>query len=241
MLKFGILIFIFSSIGLQNLHSQFYIENYVDVGKTNVSEGIYSNYALIVSAKQQSYRFSTGALATFSNTDQPIFSGYKFSASKDLKLKAKSYNLALSYLILPFSSNLREHDFVLLASFQKKKMDYSVGFNSRLYTFSNAAKVRYAFAPGTDTNIWEPLNLMYKVSFNQAFNNDLNLELRLTNFDNFYILQETNPMILAKLCYKLNKNLQLYSNISYLQAGLFNMRVNYFGYYFRGGLVWEIN
>jgi len=68
----------------------------------------------------------------------------------------------------------------------------------------------------------------------------MNLELRITNFDTFTILQETNPMILAKLSYKINSKLQFYTDLCYMQAGLLNMRVNYFGYYLRGGVLWQI-
>jgi hypothetical protein len=40
--------------------------------------------------------------------------------------------------------------------------------------------------------------------------------------------------------YKPKSNLTLYLDTWYKQSGVFNINANYFGYFFRGGVKWDI-
>jgi hypothetical protein len=137
---------------------------------------------------------------------------------------------------------MRETNFGLLAKYKKNKhFGFQAGVNSRVYHFTQAAILQYNFDNSVNTALWEPWNLMYKISYFTQFSEKLDFEAAVTNFDRYFIQQETNPMILLYAGYKLNSKLKLYSELAYMQAGLFNLHVNAFGVYLRGGVLWQIN
>jgi hypothetical protein len=122
-----------------------------------------------------------------------------------------------------------------------KHFGISAGLNSRNYRFSKAAIEKYQISDNTATNVREPVNLMYKLSFYQRINKKLNMELKVSNFDTYIIQQSTNPMAMTKLSYKVNSKLRIYNDIGLMQAGMLNIKINYFGFYCRGGMEWNIN
>jgi hypothetical protein len=80
---------------------------------------------------------------------------------------------------------------------------------------------------------------MYKITYNQPINERLKANISVTNFDLLMIQQETNPFIITNIDYQLSSNTNIFTDLGYLQAGLFNMRVNYFGFFIRGGVQWK--
>ncbi len=241
-LKISILLFIICfPLSYQNvLFSQISFDSYVETGSNAVSQGIYGGFSANISGRYQTASVSTGGLLSFTNAKKNVFSAYSFGISNDFKIKDNKINIAAFYLFRPFSADLRQTNFSILAKYRTNHFGYSLGINSRIYSFSKAAIRRYNFNDTIQTSILEPINLMYKLSYYHSFSSKLNLEASITNYDRYYILQETNPMILAKLSYYFNSKLQFYNEMSYLQAGLLNIRVNYFGFNFRGGIVWHI-
>jgi len=242
-LKISILLFIICfPISFHNVvFSQISADSYAEVGSNAVSQGVYGDFSVQLLGRFGSFSANTGGLMSFSNARENIFAAYSFVVSNDFLILKKKINIGSFYLWKPFSTDLREYNFGLLAYSRIKHFGYTLGFNSRIYSFTRAAIARNNFADTIKTSVWEPVNFMYKLSFYHQFNPKLNFEASITNYDRYFILQETNPMILTKLSYYLNSKLQFYSELGYMQAGLLNMHVNYFGIYFRGGAVWRIN
>ncbi|MPN43310.1 hypothetical protein SDC9_190869 [bioreactor metagenome] len=81
---------------------------------------------------------------------------------------------------------------------------------------------------------------MYKFTYFAPFSEKIHFRASITNYDTFIIQQETNPMIIIKLDYQLSQSTKLNLGVGYLQSGLMNIRVNYFGYFIRGGVQWEL-
>lgn len=71
-------------------------------------------------------------------------------------------------------------------------------------------------------------------------NHNWNLGLTITNIDYYTINQSTNPIFNLQMKYDLKPNLSVRIDSWYKQAGIFNIYANYFGYFFRGGVKWEI-
>lgn len=223
-----------------NLFSQFSVNSYAEVGDNAVSQGIYGNFSGLLSAKFGSVTATTGGLISLSNATPNVFSAYTFQLQTEQTILKKAVTIGGFYLWKTFSEDLRESDIGLLVNLKTKHFGYQLGVNSRLYYFSQAAKAKYNLPDTVLTSISEPFNLTYRLTFYQPFSKKMNFEFSLTNFDTYTIQQETNPMLRTQLSYELNSKLNLYTELEYLQAGFFNMRVNYFGLLLRGGVVWHI-
>jgi hypothetical protein len=71
--------------------------------------------------------------------------------------------------------------------------------------------------------------------------NPWNIYLNLSNFERFIIEQEINPMLNLGFTWQKEQNApKLFADIWYQTAGFNNIRVNYFGWFFRTGVKWEI-
>lgn len=235
----GILVFFLS--GQNYVSSQIYLDSYAEVGSNVVSQGIYGGFSAQVSGQFGSFNATTGGLLSLSNGGENIFSAYSLAVSNDILIHKHKINVNVFYLWKPISSDLRETNFGLQAKYRTRHFGYIIGLNSRIYSFSRSAKIRYNFPDSIHTTFWEPVNAMYRFSYYQQLSPKLNFEASITNYDRYFIQQETNPMILINLTYNYNSNLQFYSELGYMQAGLLNMHVNYFGLYFRGGVIWRLN
>jgi len=230
----------FSFSNQQAVYSQISIDNYIDVGRNNVSEGVYSDFSTLILADAGSFTVSSGALLSFTNAQKNIFSAYFLSISRNIYERNHPINIEAFYLWKPFSEDLREYNFGFIADFRTKQFGFNLGFNSRLYSFTRVAKIKYNIPDSISTRVWVPINLMYQLSYFLPLNKKTLLEVRVTDFNTYTILQETNPMILTKFTYTLNDKIQFHSELCYMQVGLLNIRVNYFGYYLRGGVLWKI-
>ena len=226
---------------IQNSFSQISLDSYLETGSNAVSQGMYGNFSAGISGKTGSLSASTSALFSFSNATDQVFSAYRLQLGNDFQLGKYPINISGIFLWKPISDEMRETNFGLLANYKTRHFGYTIGLNTRIYSFTQAAITQYNFADSIHTTFWEPINVMYKLSYFIDFNTNLTLEASITNYDRYFIQQETNPMILLNLNYKLNNKLQLYGDLGYMQAGLLNLHVNYFGLYLRGGVIWKID
>lgn len=217
------------------------MENYIEVMNNNVSQGAKEDFSTQLTGKFGIFNLSSGGLFTITNTQKNAFSAYHLHPSIDVKLFKKVITIGAFYLWKPFSSDLRETNYGIISDLRTKHFDFSAGLNTRNYSFSKAAIEKYQISDNTPTNVREPFNLMYKLSFLQPITKKLNLELKVSNFDTFIIQQITNPMAMTKLTYKVNSKLRIFNDIGLMQAGMLNIKVNYFGFYYRGGMKWQLN
>lgn len=221
--------------------AQITFEGYTAVLNSNVSDGTKANVSGELSARVGTFTASAASLLSFPDADNPFFSALKIQLHTDFQLLHKPLNAGLFYLWKPFSDNLHETAFGLLAAYRVGRFGLQLGLNSRVYYFTQSAKAKFNFSDTVSTSIWEPINLMYRLSYFQPLSDKWEMEAMISNFDNYIIEQETNPMIQTKFTYRLNEKLNLYGNLGYQQAGLLNMRVNTFGVFLRGGVIWKIN
>jgi len=243
LLRISILLFIicFPLSNLSSVFSQISVNSYIETGSNVVSLGAYGNFSAELIGRTGTLSASTGALLSFSNATNQIFSAYSLQVANDFKFGKLPVTINALFLWKPISNEMRETNFGLMIEHKEKHFAYKVGLNTRIYSFTQAAISQYNFADSVHTSLWEPVNVMYKLSYFTPFSPKLNFEVSITNYDRYFIQQETNPMILANLTYNQNSRLQFYSDLGYMQAGLLNMHVNYFGLYLRGGVIWKIN
>lgn len=160
--------------------------------------------------------------------------GYRFN------IKENPLDLSLFYCYKPVSSILNINNTGVKLTYELKKWFFALGNNFNIYKYNDNAAELY----GTNENdvLVEAANLMYSVKYNfreKGYN--LNGYINLSNFETYIIEQEINPMLNLGVTYFKNDNWPtVYLDFWYQTAGLNNIRVNYFGYFFRLGAKWEI-
>ncbi len=222
------------------MYSQIKMDHYAEVGKTMMSNGVYSNVSTLVEASYNYVHIHGGALLSVINPQAGLINTMTVGVGGEFQVKNFKMKMDGFYLWKPISENLREYNGGIIASSRFQHFGVKLGVNTRVYGLSKAATMNYHLSDTVSTSIWEPVNLMYQFSFYQPLSAKCNLEVRITNYDKYMILQETNPMIMSRVDYVVTSKLRVYGELYYMEAGLLNMRVNYFGYNGRGGITWEI-
>jgi len=237
----GIIIFVFLQIIPQKLYTQISMDNYIEVLNNSVSQGVKNDFSTQLTAQIGVFKFTSGALFIFSKTQNNTLTAYTLNPSLNFKVLNKAFSIGTFYLRKPFSSNLRETNYGIFTCLSSNHFGIGAGINSRNYSFSKIAISKFQIPDNSPTNVREAFNLMYKLSFYQPINKKINIELKVSNFDTYIIQQITNPMAMTKFTYKVNSKLRIYNDFGLMQAGMFNIKINYFGFYCRGGMEWQIN
>ncbi|MDD4427696.1 MAG: hypothetical protein PHG64_04810 [Paludibacter sp.] len=236
-MKYRLVLFLLMLISLQTIKAQLTADISMLGGANYASSGLYSDFSGGITAVISEWQFAATAGVTFSNARENEFNALKMDVSRDFRIKEKPVTGHIFYQWHPFSAILQEHNAGIIFHHRSNKFSYDIGLNTRIFKLPNA----YAESNGYDqVSIWEPINLMYKITYYHPFSDQWDFKASVTNFDTFLIQQETNPMLIANLGYQLSSKLKMYLDLGYLQAGLMNIRVNYFGYFIRGGIQWEL-
>ncbi|MEA4935741.1 MAG: hypothetical protein VB102_03760 [Paludibacter sp.] len=222
---------------MQKINAQLSSFIYVETGENYVSSGMYTDITGNISAKINRWELGITSGLTFSEARQDRFNALSIDLSRSFKLKELSFDGKLFYQWRPFSERLHEQNAGLLIAYKKNWFGLEMGLNTRIYYLTDRV---ISLNNYQQTTIWEPLNLMYKFTYFAPFSEKIHFRASITNYDTFIIQQETNPMIIIKLDYQLSQSTKLNLGVGYLQSGLMNIRVNYFGYFIRGGVQWEL-
>lgn len=208
----------------------------VEAGENYISSGFYTKSYAELSYFVDDWELQALAGATFINPMENSFDALKISANKNLKIKEFPLKVGWFFQWRPFSERLNEHNAAMIFQHHYKRMDYHLGVNSRFFSLRKSYADENNYAKRT---IWEAWNIMYKLTYNQPISEKWKSSISITNFDMLLQLQETNPFLVADIDYNFTKNAHLFVDLGYLQAGLLNIRVNYFGYFVRGGIQWK--
>jgi hypothetical protein len=231
------LIIIICIIIIQNIQSQISTSIYLETGENYASSGIYADITGSFSASIQHWQFETTAGITLTEARENIFNALSLDLSRAFKIKEIPLSAKVFYQWKPFSERLHEQNAGFLIAYNKKRFGYQLGLNTRIFNLTNQQIDMYNYE---QTVIWEPINLMYKITYSHPFSDKFDFRVAITNFDAFIIQQETNPMLITNLIYHLSHSAHFNLGVGYLQSGLMNMRVNYFGYFIRGGIQWDL-
>ena len=216
------------------------INAYTDVGKNNASDGLFIKTASLASYQFGKYNVETGFQLDLKSHNKNIFSGYRIAASREFMIKDFPIGLQGFSIWTPFSDILRENNWGILLNFRRNHFATKIGTNFRTFAYTQNAIELYEFE--TNTKIHENWNLMYLFSYHlKPIENHWNIGLSVTNIDHFIINQETNPVFNFHALYQISSPLKLFAESWYKSAGAFNLNVNYFGFFFRTGIIWDIN
>lgn len=222
------------------VNAQFRLDGYLDFGKTQVSEGFYSQFSNIGSFEKQKWGVQAGYQLGLVQPRDVIFNSCYGSLYRKFTIGSTPLDLSAEYLWTAISPDLRETNWIVFAGTTLTHWQFGLGTSTHTYRLSNKAANEVSISDG-DSRITEKWNIMYHAKYVlKPSENKWNLSASLTNYDHFIIQQENNPMFNLRFDYKITSPLSLYSELWYKQAGLMVIRVTYYGMFLRLGVLWKI-
>ncbi|MCK5137271.1 MAG: hypothetical protein KAR19_15915 [Bacteroidales bacterium] len=223
-----------------NLMAQTQISGYMDMGSNNVSDGIFIKTAGLVEYQFGKNSIETGLQVDLKSNNDRVFSGYSFKVSRQLQVKKFPFEIEGFCLWTPFSDVLRETNWGVLLDMKLNHFTLRFGTEFRSFAFTQKAIDSNGYIE--DERIRENWNLVYSFGYHlKPADNQWNIGLSVTNIDYFIINQETNPVFTLRGQSRVSSTLNLFMEAWYKSAGAFNLSVNYFGFFFRTGIIWDIH
>lgn len=224
------LLLIFTVLVLINqfIKSQIEASIYTDFGHNQVSEGLFLKSAVIGKYTFNKFDVEAGIENEIISSEAKLISAWSLGFGREISINNFDIYAKAFFINQPFSEFVRQTNWGFLASTAYKHFGLKLGTNFRKYS-SN----------GSD--VFENGNLMYDICYYlKADDHAWNTGISLTNFDDFVIHQETNPMLKLVGKYAFNDKLTWEIELWYITAGAFNLHVNYFGTFLRTGIQWKI-
>lgn len=218
---------------------QLSVENSWKIGENNTSQGTYLKTALSAYYQTENYAFNSQLQVDAINPQKRTLSGFLVNATRKTFSQKIPLSLSAQYLLLPFSTTLRESNFSLMAKGRAKGFSYTLGINFRTYAYTQQAVEDYNIE---QQRLHENWGIIYQLGYTYISQREhWNVGLLLTNYDDFLINQDMNHFWRLKGQFKVSKKIQLYTECNYIKAGVFNSSSNYFGYYIKTGIIWHVN
>ncbi len=238
--NFFLLTFIFAAFFIPRASGQFKIDAFAGIASNPVD-----NPALITIGHSPQFeynRFSVYYAMDFNltNRDKKVINDFSAGFAYKFLIKNRTLKTSLFYCYKPVSSILNVNNAGLKVDFATAKWNFVLGNNFNFYKFNQNAADAYGI---TDNRVLvEAANIMYSIKYNfREIGSLWNVYLNLTNFEMFIIEQEINPMLDLGFNWKPKEKCPtIFADLWYQTAGFNNIRVNYFGVFFRTGLSWEI-
>jgi hypothetical protein len=239
--KLIILLLSFCSLQFRAI-AQNSLEQSFDFGHNQISEGNYLKSNTIGQYQWKDINFRAGFRTELISASSTTLSGSFVAAERECSIKEFPFLLHVKYSYNRFSKLAHEQSAQITAKIRKPHWEYIFGSQIfRQYRISKSAIKDYNIAK---ENITEFVNLMYRVQYSiheEKSETNWNTGIGITNIDVFNINQETNPLFYVYGDWEISAHLKLRADFWYKSSGALNISVNYFGYFFRTGLQWEIN
>lgn len=239
-MKYLILILILIA-SVKGVNAQIALQSYFDVGENNVSEGVFVKNLLRGSYVFQKYSVETGMQFDLHSNNPNAISGFDIIGTRELSIKDFPFDVKGFFILNRFSDVLYETNWGFRIETRRfRHFLFELGTAFRTNTVTKAAREEYDILQ-SDSKIRENFNLIYSFeAYLKPRVNDWNVGLSVTNIDYYLVNQSTNPLFNLQATWRLKSRMTLYLETWYKQAGIFNISADYFGYFFRGGLKWEI-
>ncbi len=237
--KYLILTF-FGLITTFGLKAQGQITGYFDAGSVNTSEGLFIRTGVLGGYTYRKTTLSAGCLFDLKSPSAKFFTGSVLNLTQEFSIKKFPLEVQGLFMYNPFSNLVHEINWGLLVNIKRNHFAFRLGTSFRTYSLSKSAEEEYDLED--HEKVHENWNLVYFLQYQlKPEDHHWNIGIALTDIDHFMIRQETNPMVYLNGKYKLQEQLTLYAEAWYFSAGNFNLAANYFGFFFRTGLLWNID
>lgn len=223
----------------QALDAQLYLTAFNDLGKNNVSEGLFVKTGTTAHYNLGKNSFGYGNLFNLKSQNPNFFSGAKGNYTRTFQVKGLTYKATAFFLYNLASRLIHETNWGVSLNNDAKHFRFMLGANFRTSYLTNRAIEEHEI--DANTRLREKWNLMYLIGYNlKPSENRWNTGVSLTNTDYFFINQDTNPMLKLDARYSIQIPLTLYMETWYIPAGIFNISADSFGFFIRTGLKWVL-
>ena len=239
-IRTGIIIVSLGLLPGLDLTAQVQVSAFADIGQNNVSDGLFVKSAVLAYYQFGKNRVEAGLQFDLIDYHANALSGMSLKAERQFSIKDKPLEIQGFFLRTPFSDVLQETNWGVLLGMEQGHFILKIGTGFRTYSYTQSTAEYYGF--DESSRIRENWNLLYSFSYQvKSPDNPWNIGLSVTNIDHFIISQETNPVVGLRGQYKPGQHVNLFGEGWYQNAGAFNLSVNYFGFFFRTGIAWDIH
>ena len=189
----------------------------------------------------RNYKIEAGIQLDYISNNPNTITGLDIIGSGEFNINKFPFDIKGFFMINRFSDLLYEtNQGVLIETRKPEHFLIELGLNFKSYKINLDAREEFNINKSR-SKLNENYNLMYLITaYLMPHTHDWNIGISLTNVDYYIINQSTNPVFNLQFNYKLKSNLAMNIDAWYKQAGILNINANYFGYFFRGGIKWEI-
>jgi hypothetical protein len=240
MSKASVILTILFSFAVSLLSAQFKIELFTGVAVNPIDQPCLASAGFSPGFQYKRFAIDYSMDFNINKRDQKALNAISANLVYKFYIFKNASALSLFYCNKPVSQMMKINNTGLKLDFNLKKWTLALGNNFNFYKFNDNAVEVYGI---TDNHyLLEAANLMYAIRYNlMEQGNPWNIYLNLSNFERFIIEQEINPMLNLGFTWQKEQNApKLFADIWYQTAGFNNIRVNYFGWFFRTGVKWEI-
>jgi hypothetical protein len=227
---------------LQSINSkaQFQTIRYFDAGQNVVSDGFYLKMGTFANYQFGKNNVAAGLQTNIISNNDKVLSGYSIKATRELMISSFPMEIQGLFILSPFSDLIKETNWGILFGTHRNHFAIRIGTNFRTYSYTQKTFEDYDFE--TNTRIHENWNPMYSFDYYiNSIDHRWNIGLAITNIDHFIINQDTNPVFNLQFTYRSGPSMNMFIESWYKTAGALNLNVNYFGYFFRAGITWDIH
>jgi len=221
---------------------QLQLESTLTSGQNQTKPNGFLNMAICPSYALNNWTFGAGVELAILTPQNTILDAWKINAEKKMIIKEHEFKLYGGFYYRPFSEYLRELNLVVEFSTENNHLRAMIGNNTRIWRLSGKAIENWPEADSAGTSSrkeWR--NLLYCFSvYLKKTDHPWNIGVGFSNTNGFIFNQETTPMLFSRYENKLSESLQLYAECWIQQAGFANLQAQYFGFFMKGGLIWEI-
>lgn len=212
---------------------------FTDIGNTQTSNGIFLKPFILGQYEFKKHQLSGGIQSSLIGNNPKVFNAIQGGIGRNFKFKTLPLRLQAIYIWNNPAELIRENNWGGYLQLKQKYYNLKLGTHFRTIYYSQQAIEKYNLP--YQEKIFENWNLLYAFNYYlKAQDNPWNIGFSVTNMDNFIINQETNPLFYIIGKYRFKETYTVFLEGWYMSAGAFNASVNYFGYFIRTGLKWEL-
>ncbi len=238
-----LVLFILSGVSYLSV-AQVTLKTFTTIGTNPIQKPVYTNVGVFSSARYGSYYITYAFDFNLMQRDVHPFNAIYADMGYNFNIKAKLATIEANFLYKPSTALVNELNWGAQFKYNLRHWKFCLGTNFKSFRLNK--DYTNTLSDKTVRVINERPSMTYRI---QYFLNDrtkdkckkYNLSFMLTNMDWFVIQQETNPFVGTGFYYNFQElDLTLFTQVFYETAGFNNIRVNYFGFYVKGGVSWYL-
>lgn len=221
-------------------YAQSQLALYTDFGRNSVSKGLYLQPTIFGRYEDDNQGFEAGFQLRIGDKNSQALNGYRFSVNEDFPILHIPARLQV-FVVSTGNSMIRELNAGITLGITYEQLCVTFGGNFKQYSYTTSARTKYGIAESYAT-LDQIFNFLYDFVYylNPLDSKKWNFAARLTNNDRFIYNQETNPAFVMIMHYRFKLPITASIETWFIPSGLSNLRPDWFGYFLRGGLSWEI-